>query len=231
MNNYHWLLFDADETLFDFPQSERLAIIRTLKNYSLPYDEKTISLYSQINDSLWQRFNRNEIPREQIRRERFSRLLAELGGDVSLGPDMDRFYAESLGSFGILLPGALDLCRTLSHSFELAIITNGFSVSQHGRFDHSPVREFVPHLFISEDLQCQKPQKEFFDKVLSAMGIPGERKNQVLVIGDSLTSDIQGGINAGMDTCWYCPSGQQSTLPTYIIRNYEELLELLEVPV
>lgn len=231
MKNYRWLLFDADETLFDFPQSERLAITKTLKDYGLPYDEKTIFLYSQINNSLWQRFNRNEIPRGQIAQDRFTRLLEELGGDASLGTEMNRHYTKSLGGFGILLPGALEMCRTLSRYFELAIITNGFSISQHGRFDRSPVREFIPHLFISEDLGCQKPQKEFFDKVLAAMGIPEEQKNQVLVIGDSLTSDIQGGVNSGLDTCWYCPSGGQDLLPTYIVRNYGELLDLLEIPV
>lgn len=228
MKRYQYLLFDADETLFDFPQSERLAIIKTLQDFGLPWGEETISLYSRINHALWQRFNLGEIPREQIRQERFSRLLAELKKDPSPGVEMDLHYAKNLGSFGILFPGALELCQSLAPHYTMAIVTNGFSISQHGRFDRSPIREYIPYLFISEELGCQKPQKLFFDKVLKAMGIEGEGRKRVLVIGDSLNSDIQGGKNAGLDTCWYCPAAEQNPLPDYTVRNYAELLELLE---
>ena len=100
MKHYRYLLFDADETLFDFPQSERLAIARTLEEHGIPCGEETISLYSRINHALWQRFNLGEIPREQIRRERFSRLLESLGYDPSPGPELDQYYANTLGSFG-----------------------------------------------------------------------------------------------------------------------------------
>ncbi len=225
MNRYRYLLFDADETLFDFPQSERLAIVKTLGDYGFPCGEEMISLYSGINHALWQKFNLGEIPREQIRKERFTKLLEAIGGDPALGPEMDRHYAASLGGFGVLYPGALELCRWLAPHYEMAIVTNGFSLSQHGRFDRSPVREYIPHLFISEELGCQKPQKLFFDKVLEAMGITEREK--VLVIGDSLNSDIQGGKNAGLDTCWYNPEGGESGLPDYTVRSYEELMELL----
>ena len=109
MNRYRYLLFDADETLFDFPQSERLAIVKTLGDYGFPCGEEMISLYSGINHALWQKFNLGEIPREQIRKERFTKLLEAIGGDPALGPEMDRHYAESLGGFGVLYPGALEL--------------------------------------------------------------------------------------------------------------------------
>lgn len=225
MRKYRYLLFDADETLFDFPQSERLAASKVLKDYNLPCGEETVSLYSRINNSLWQRFNLGEIPREQIRRERFSRLLEALGRDPALGPELDRSYAAALGGFGVLYPGALELCHGLAPYYEMAIVTNGFSVTQHGRFDRSPIREYIPHLFISEELGCQKPQKLFFDKVLEAMGVV--ERERVLVIGDSLNSDIQGGKNAGLDTCWYCPKGGESALPTYTVSSYEGIIQIL----
>lgn len=229
MKRYRYLLLDADETLFDFPKSEKLAIVQTLKDYGFACSEETISLYSRINHALWQRFNLGEIPREQIRQERFSRLLAELGGNPELGPEMDQHYAKALGSFGILFPGALEMCRKLAGAYLMAIVTNGFSVSQHGRFDHSPVQKYIPYLFISEELGCQKPQKLFFDKVLDKMGVGDKERNQVLVIGDSLNSDIQGGKNAGLDTCWYCPGGLSDELPDYIVHSYGELMKLLDV--
>lgn len=229
MKRYRYLLFDADETLFDFPQSERLAIARTLEDHGIPWGEETVSLYSRINHALWQRFNLGEIPREQIRRERFSRLLESLGYDPSPGPELDQYYANTLGSFGILYPGALEMCRALSPHYTMAIVTNGFSASQHGRFDRSPIREYIPYLFISEELGCQKPQRLFFDKVLDAMGIEEEDRGLTLVIGDSLNSDIQGGKNAGLDTCWYCPSPKEDPLPDYTVRNYRELMALLGV--
>lgn len=233
MPTFRYLLFDADETLFDFPRAEHQAILKTLEAFQLPGGEDTATLYSRINAALWLRFNHGEITRPQLLQLRFSQLLEALGRTGLSTEEINTRYMQELGKGGFLLPGALELCQTLREKgYRMAVITNGASVSQHGRFDHSPITPCFQHIFISEDMGCQKPQAVYFDKVCEAMGIRQEDRKETLIIGDSLSSDIQGGRNAGIPTCWYNPSykpADPSIPPDYTVDSYDALLKLLGI--
>lgn len=141
---------------------------------------------------------------------------------------MCQLYQTSLGEDCTPIHDALRVCRILyERGYKLSIITNGRSTTQHSRLSHSELTPMISDLFISEELGCQKPKKEFFDAVFSKLQIS---VSKALVIGDSLTSDIIGGIQYGIDTCWFNPNGSHNTMsqaPTYEIKQLSELLSIL----
>lgn len=232
MSSFRYLLFDADETLFDFPKAENQAILETLRAFALPCNKETAALYSRINDALWLRFNHGEITRQQLLQLRFSQLLSQLGHSGISTEEMNLTYMHELAKCSFLLPGALELCRELwQRGYEMAVITNGASISQHGRFDHSPITSYFRHIFISEDMGCQKPQAVYFDKVCTMMKISPDDRKHTLIIGDSLSSDILGGLNSGIPACWYNSHHKHPdpAIPAdYTIDSYQALLKLLE---
>lgn len=227
MKPYKTLLFDADNTLLDFTRSEREALTDTLTLYGLPCTEDVIATYSRINDAHWKRLERGEITRAFLQVSRFACFLEACG--LHADPEkMAVTYPERLATKSFLIPGAEEVTKTLAKTYDLYIITNGNASVQHGRFDPSPIRKYFRGCFISQELGAEKPSSEFFDIVKKS--IPGFRPELALVIGDSLTSDICGGVNAGIDTCWYNPKSKQNTgnVPvTYEIRDLRELLTLL----
>jgi 2-haloacid dehalogenase len=227
MSPYRYLLFDADGTLFDFDRAEGEALRQTLQHHDLPWSGRTRDLYRDINQNLWQDFEQGLVGKDRLQTERFRRLLQKvpLPGD----PDViNASYVKALGCCGFLFEGAEDICRRLAADYKLAIITNGLAGVQYPRFEKSPLAEIISDIFISEEIGYQKPQPEFFTQVLDALQI--KDRQSALVIGDSLTADIKGGINAGIDTCWYNPRHlpQDSQIrPTYEIDRLEALFTLL----
>lgn len=227
MPNYHTVLFDADNTLFDFDRAEREALRRALTERGYPFTPETEGCYLSINRELWHRFDLGEVTQDWLLVERFRRFVAEMGG----GHDPEQFnrdYLRYLGEGAFLLPGAAALCRTLAPHCALAIITNGATVAQTGRFERCEIRDCFSYLFISQQLGCRKPQREYFQKVFQTMGLAGPEG--VVVVGDNLLSDIQGGINAGTDTVWYNPAGaplRSDIRPTYIVSRLEEIVPII----
>ena len=228
MPRYKYVLLDADETLFDFKRSEQEALNKVLTDRGYPTDEETVALYLKINSALWDANARGEVDQDFLTVERFAAFMRVKGGDHD-PRKFNRDYLEALGSGCYLLPGAEEFCRTLRDGgCELAIVTNGLPTAQWGRFDRSPLKGIIPHMFVSMELGCQKPQPEYFDKVCEALGIAD--RSHAVVMGDSLRSDIQGGVNAGIDTIWFAPGGEaepETPKPTYIVRSYGEALALL----
>lgn len=202
MPSYQYLLFDADNTLFDFDRSEHEALRLTLEEAGCPFNDVTEGLYVAINRALWARFDLGEIPRERLVVERFDAFLRIMGlsGDPQA---FNRAYLDHLAHTVILYPGAEDLCRRLAGRYTLAIITNGVARAQRGRFERSPLRDVIPWLFISEEVGASKPQPAFFQRVFRDMGI--DDPSRALVIGDNLLTDVWGGLNAGADACWLNP--------------------------
>lgn len=227
MKSYHFLLFDADGTLLDFDLCEKKALKETLFFYGIPDNEETLHQYHQINAALWEEFNRGQISRPQLLYRRFAQLCHTL--NVEKKPEeMNRFYMERLSGHADLLEESAEVCNVLSKKYSLYIITNGASLTQRGRFSICPLTPLFQGIFISEDMGVQKPQKEYFNAVAAA--IPGFAPKQALVIGDSLSSDMLGAHNAGIDSCWYNPKGKEnrSGVPcTYEIRRLRELLSIL----
>lgn len=230
MPRYDYLLFDADHTLFDFDAAEVRALRATLQAYGYPVNPDTEELYRTINRLLWHRCDLGEIRREELVVVRFAAFLQVMGGDHDPAA-LNRFYLDRLAEGADLFPGAEALCRDLAPHCTLAIVTNGVASAQRGRFARSPLASVIPWVFISEEVGHQKPEPEFFRHVLSAMDIRDPAR--AVVIGDNLYSDIQGGINAGLDTIWYHPQGGENPTeihPTHTVASYEELKRYLLTP-
>ena len=223
---YSVILFDADETLFDFRTAETNALRTVFARYGLPTDGEFVDAYHRINDGLWQQYNSGKIPKDEITRERFTRLFAEF--DVPLdGVEFNERYLDCLALHGELFPGAKELCARLFHAgMRQYIITNGVARVQQSRFARSGLAPYFGGVFVSEEIGVGKPRKKYFDTVLSRIGV--EDKRQALVVGDSLRADIQGGMNAGLDTCWCNFGGRRSKIHTkYRVVNFAQLEQLL----
>lgn len=205
--SYTSLFFDLDDTLLDFGLAEASAIRKVLSQNALPSDDETIKIYSEINKSFWQRFERNEIKREDIFVNRFSCLLGRLG--ISFDPNIlskEYFCALADGFFKVQYAEEI-LSYLKQKGYNLYATTNGVSFTQLRRIKGSGLEGFFDGIFISEDSGFQKPDKRYFDYVISK--IPEKNKENILIIGDSQTSDILGGINSGISTCFFNPKGKE----------------------
>ena len=224
---YQTILFDADQTLLDFHRSEREALVAALRQCGVAADEDMIQTYSEINLATWKRLERGEITKTQLRTVRFADFIARyhLSMDVEL---LAERYLTALAAQSFLLGNALEVCRALAEHCRLYIITNGIASVQHGRFDHSPLAPYFEGCFISDEIGAEKPHKAFFDRVRER--IPHFNAETTLVVGDSLTSDMAGGIAAGLDTCWFDPAGKEipEGMPiTYHVTRLEEVIPLV----
>ncbi len=222
---YRWLLFDLDNTLFDFDAAELKALARTFPQFGHTYTPEVGEAYHRINHDLWQTFERGEITAVQLRTARFQRLFQAIGVDADPAA-FSNVYLGNLAAFPDLIDGADELIPRLSRTHQLALITNGLSDVQWPRLAASPIGDYFTAVTISDEIGIAKPDPGIFDAAFAAMGQPA--KNDVLIIGDSLTSDIRGGVNYGIDTCWYNPAGKPNPnglTPTYEIRQLHEMLE------
>ena len=202
---YDFLLFDADGTLLDFHKSEYEALGEALLiNGIQPTDEK-IKLYSGINDSLWKLHEKGEMTKSVLLVRRFEMLLEALGENADAAK-LSSDYINRISGKGYVLEGAEEMCRTLFGKARMVIVTNGLEVVQSGRYARCGIDKYFENVFISDKIGFQKPSVHFFEKVADC--IDGFEKSRALIIGDSLTSDIKGGINFGIDTCWYNPDGK-----------------------
>lgn len=228
MRRYDHILLDADNTLFDFDRAEHEALKRAVTERGIPFSEQVEQLYLTINRALWAEFDRGIGTQEHLTVERFRRLNAALGADYD-PVVFNRDYLTYLGQCSILLPGAQDLCRELYEAgCTLSIATNGVARVQHARLDASPLRPYISHLFISEELGAQKPLPGFFSPMLTALGSPDH--SRCLMVGDNLNSDIRGGLDAGLPAAWYNPRRLPLTggiCPTFTVTDYHELKDLI----
>lgn len=229
MKKYTTLLFDADGTLLDFKRTEAQALNQTFRKYGIQPTKEILDLYADINHGLWKDFEHGFINKDTLVNTRFRLLFLELGLDID-GAAFEANYQPALARGAFLISGAVDLCRRLKPYFRLYIITNGVSDTQYSRLAATGLSVWMDGIFVSEDAGAQKPKKDFFDYM--AARIPDYNPKKALVIGDSLTSDIQGGINAGIDTCWYNPHKTENTLdikPDYEIHELEDIPPLLGI--
>ncbi|MBK8899644.1 MAG: noncanonical pyrimidine nucleotidase, YjjG family [Anaerolineaceae bacterium] len=222
---YKWLLFDVDNTLLDFAQTETLALEQSFAQHGLPFPGAAKQRYHEINQGYWQRLERKEITPEVIRTGRFQDLFADLG--VTFDAELfANSYLVQLGQQAPLMDGAMELVMGLNGRFQLGIITNGLANVQHPRLERSGLKPHFATVIISEEVGVAKPDAGIFDIAFARMNQPA--KNEVLIIGDSLSSDIIGGINYGIDTCWFNPNGQTTDLPvTYEIKTLHQLNGIL----
>ncbi len=225
MAKYYCILFDADNTLLNFDAAENKALAETLVNYGIEPDAETVQTYRTINEELWRQLEKGQIRREKLISERFTRFLKAIdaAGD---GAEMNRFiWSSSPPTRTLINAEVLDVLRELSEVATLAVVSNGFHKVQTRRVAESGILNFMEDVFISEKMDCEKPNRKIFDAALRALGV--ENREHVLMVGDSLTSDIQGGVNAGLDTCWYNPNHAENpgkVVPTYEIAVWKNCI-------
>ena len=222
------LLFDADDTLFDFHRACHYALDLVFPQYGIENTQESHQTYFRINQSVWDDFERGMISKEELQVERFRRLLAFL--NLEQDPEkMGSDYVNALGQGSFLLDGALELCRDLRQRHRLYLVTNGIRQVQFSRISRSPLKEYVDGVFVSEDAGYPKPHIEYFRYVFSR--IPDFDRRDTIIIGDSLTSDMMGGKNAGIATCWYNPAGKinnSGCCPDFEIYSLEEVRRIVE---
>jgi len=223
---YKSIFFDADDTLFDYPQAERSALRACLGEFTIAADTETfVAAYRRHNRDVWQAFERGETDQATLRVERFRRLAAELAiPDLPL-ERVSSFYLDTLSGQSQLLPGALATVRALAKKFPLALITNGIAAVQNKRFAASPITANFQSIVISEEVGIAKPDPRIFTPALRTIGVVAA---DVLYVGDSVTSDMAAARNAGMDFCWLNPNGISVPAgyePAFIIASIKELLD------
>lgn len=224
---YKILLFDADGTLWDFDASARLAFSNIFARRGWKYTPSFFDGYTRINNSLWERYERGEMTRDRVLVERFELLFAELGID-SDGAAFEDAFREELEVNPIWMDGAEELLKGLRPGHKIYIVTNGVASTQRKRIAITGLDRYVDEFFISEEVGAQKPQKAFFDHVLSHIGAGSA--DEVLLIGDSLSADILGANRAGIRSCWFNPSAAPlngEAHPDFEIRTLNELLPIL----
>lgn len=223
--SFDTILLDADGTLFDFDLAELRAFESTCTLHGIPGGAQTYSTYHEINEGLWKLLERGGITQPQLRVARFERLFETLGmqGDPHA---FNLDYAAALGRGTYLIGGALELCRTLSESRPLYIVTNGLLDVQTSRLADSLLAPYISRMFISEEIGCSKPRPEFFDAVFEQLGNPC--RERAILLGDSLTSDMQGARNAGIASCLFAPDSapQNHPLCDYQISALSEFLPI-----
>ena len=223
-----FLFLDLDDTILDFHKAERLAISRTFRSFGLEPTDQVLERYHVINRQHWERLERGELTRDQVLTGRFQMLFEELG--IPAQPQaIAKGYQHNLGLGHYFLPGAKEALDTLRGKYRLFLASNGTASVQHSRLTSAGLYPYFEEVFVSQALGANKPSRAFFDAC--AARIPGYDPRKALMVGDSLTSDILGGINAGMKTCWVCPRGAQGRpdiVPDYRIEALSQLPELLK---
>ena len=222
-----FLFLDLDDTILDFKAQEDAAIGKTLAGAGIDPSLAVCERYSKINKDLWKKMELGEITREQVLYGRFEILFRELGV-VADAKKTALAYMEHLSEGHYFLPGAEDAVKALSKKYRLFIASNGTAAVQNKRLDSSGLRPYFEKIFISQDIGINTPAKGFFDYCFAR--IEGFDPETAMIVGDSPSSDIQGGQNAGIKTCWVNPTGRKYTRevpPDYEITSLNRLESLL----
>ncbi len=224
---YKILLFDLDNTLLDFDANEAASLDRLFRLQGLSLTDEACAAYQSVNKRLWDAYESGKIPLSEVLGTRFSETMLSLGQAVD-GTEWENTYRELLGNGSQLMDGAPALCQSLSRTHRLFVITNGVAQTQHKRLREAGLSSFFESVFTSQEIGFQKPSPAFFEYV--AHHIPNFEKKDALIIGDSLNTDIKGGLLAGIDTCWFNRKGQAASaeIPsTFVISALSQLSNVL----
>ena len=222
-----FIFLDLDDTILDFHRSEAVALRKTLQSLNVDPTDAVIARYSEINREHWKALERKELSREQVLTGRFRQLFQEL--EMNVSPNVAQsLYEKNLSESHFFIDGAPRLLMTLSRKYPLYIASNGTTVVQTSRIASAGIGRYFKDIFLSQQLGADKPQIEFFERATGQ--IAGYRPEEAIILGDSLTSDIQGGINAGMHTCWFNPHHRQreNITPEFEIADLAEFDNVLQ---
>ena len=227
--NFTTILWDVDGTLLDFRAAEKAAVQALFREFSLgECTDEMVRRYSQINEVFWQRLERNELTKPQILVGRFEQFFSEIGISAALAPAFNDRYQLALGDTIVFRDDSLNIVRSLRGRVKQYAVTNGTVTAQNKKLTASGLKDLLDGAFLSEGVGAEKPNMAFFDAVFNA--IRPTDLSKVLIIGDSLTSDIRGGNNAGIRTCWYNPDhlpARPGFRIDYTISDLREVLDIL----
>ena len=220
-----FLFLDLDDTILDFQKAERLALAKTLESFGLPPTDTVLARYHEINREHWERLERKELTRQQVLVGRFAALFGEMGLSAQ-AEQVARAYEENLSQGHYFLPGAEEVLQSLSKKYKLYLASNGTARVQAGRLKSAGIIPYFQEIFVSEEMGYNKPDPAYFAACFAR--IPGCRKDRAMMVGDSLTSDMLGGIQAGIATCWVNPHHKIGSIrPDYEIESITQLEALL----
>ena len=221
------LFLDLDDTILDFKKAERIAIAATIRGFGVEPTDEVLGRYHTINKHQWELLEKGEKTRAQILVDRFALLFAELGVTVD-AEKCARQYEHNLSQGHWFLPGAEEAVKSLHKRFRLFLASNGTASVQHGRMTSAGLYPYFEQVFVSQKIGHNKPSRVYFESCLAQ--IEGFDKARCIMVGDSLSSDILGGINAGIATCWVAPPDKDcgDIRPDYRIGSIAQLEELLD---
>ena len=223
-----FLFLDLDDTILDFRKAERVAVSKTFASLGIAPTDAVVERYHIINDLHWKMLERGELTREQVLVRRFGTLFDELGLDTDPA-ECARRYSSNLAVGHYFLPLAEEAVAQLSKQYRLFLASNGTASVQHGRITSANLYRFFEDVFISQEIGANKPSAEYFRRCFAR--IPDFDPGRAMMVGDSLTSDIRGGINAGIQTCWVNPGHKTAPAdiqPDHEIKALHQLPALLE---
>lgn len=218
------VLLDLDDTILDFGKCESVAVSDTFRQIGIEPSEELVVRYSQINDMHWKMLEKKELTRQQVLVGRFDMLFKELGISFS-GSRADEIYKKNLGEQSFFVEGALSLLENLSALYNLYIVSNGTATVQDSRIERAGIAGYFKDIFIPERIGVNKPDIHFFEKCFEK--IPGFLPEETVIIGDSLSSDMKGGNNAGIKTIWYNPKGIENNMD---IKIWKQVRFLSDIP-
>ena len=224
LEKYKYILFDLDDTLLDFEKAEHIAFNKLLEDCDIQFNEELFNKYKEINIGLWRRFELGEMSNKEVTKLRFEQFFNLLGKKVD-GREYDVSFRSYLAMGNQLFDGVVELLDKLSKTHVMCIASNGVGVTQHTRLQNNDLNKYFKHIFISEQVGYQKPDVEFFNAIFEKLG--NINKKEIIIVGDNLMSDILGGINSGIDTCWINPKGlpiDNNIKPTYVVKKVTDLV-------
>lgn len=227
MQKYEWLLFDLDNTILDFNASSEIAFFLVFKNMGVELDKEDLNIYMDINKELWARMEEGGYSHEELKTLRWKLFLKARGltGDPAL---INQAYFDKIIEYPVFVKGAKEILDGVINNYKLGLITNGLGEVQRPRLKNSNLAKYFDCIVISDEIGMAKPQKSYFDYTADKIGNPS--KDQILVIGDNLNTDIIGGKQYGYDTCWYDyykKGPSKKVIPKYHIEEMEQLVEIL----
>lgn len=222
-----FLFLDLDDTILDFHKAERIAISKTIREFGVEPTEEILNLYHGINKWHWEQLELGKLTRAEVLVNRFGVLFEKLGVVVDAS-GCAKVYESNLSQGHWFLPGAEEAVNALSKKYRLFLASNGTAVVQKGRMTSANLYRFFERVFVSQEIGHNKPSREYFEACFAR--IPGFDREKAMIVGDSLSSDIKGGINAGIKTVWVNPEHKTcgETKPDYEIEYLSQLEALLE---
>ncbi|MBR6525428.1 MAG: YjjG family noncanonical pyrimidine nucleotidase [Clostridia bacterium] len=226
--NIKAILLDVDNTLLDFNECARVSLKEAMEQCGFVYQDSMYAVFERENNAIWKEMEKGLLTREELHEQRFRRILRALDMDENEGPAMEEVFQRCVGEGAEHVTGALELLRYLYEKYPLYVASNARQFRQVKRLEKAGMMPYIRAVFSSEMMGANKPAKAFFDGCFAAMeGIsPGE----CVIIGDSLSADIEGGRTCGLKTIWYNHDKlpvPENCMADYVVHSLDEIRNIL----